>query len=516
MIITPIDILIVTALDEELASLATDFDLQSPIPIDDVPISYYLNQSIACSLGSHTYSAAVFCLNGMGNTNAAVDVSNALQYLSPTYVVMFGIAAGIETGLADVILPDQIFYTALEKQHPDRRNVRPESMRIDSVLLERFRAYYRQARETKEYTVRIGPFAVGEQVIANKEKVAELRKIHPKMLGIEMESYGVALAVSKSVKEARFIAVRGVSDNGDDQKSDVHRGKALRNAADFLLSFIRSGLLPKKSAKTKQLPKFVAIQHLSLYRRQSVHQAITAYLTRLQTFDVIELAIDQLDLYHDDSMTNPSEALERQREALARLDEILREYPECELGYFGLAHVPLMFHLGYEINHREVQLFGNEYNGGKWIDLPDKTSTPNISIEGVPEHMIDLVGDMILLMSVSYLINTPEPDEIVGRPLARIHIRAEKPMPGIVDSKEILDRFTEEFRSALHQIITNLPNVRRVHLFFAGQPTLAFRCGQQINRNTAPEIIVYNYSRRDHPSYRWALNLQTSEIIERE
>ena len=46
-------------------------------------------------------------------------------------------------------------------------------------------------------------------------------------------------------------------------------------------------------------------------------------------------------------------------------------------------------------------------------------------------------------------------------------------------------------------------------------PTLAFRCGQQINHNIDPEIVVYNYSKADNPRYRWAINLQTRETIER-
>ena len=380
MDIPSVNILIVTALDEELASLNSYFDLQSPIPIDGIPISYYFNSNLAGSSGNDTYSIAVFCLNAMGNVNAAVDVSNALQYLNPSYVFMFGIAAGIGIGLTDVIIPNQIFYVAPEKLYPDRRDVRPDSLSIDSVLLQRFHTYSFQAQAAKGYKIKIGPFAVGEQVVASKERVAELQKIHAKMLGIDMESYGVGLAVSKSVKGAKFIAVRGVSDNGDDHKTDAHRGQALQNAADFLLGFIKSGLLPKKSANADQLKKFIAVQHLSLYHRQSVHQAIKAYLTKLHAFDVVEVPIDQSEFYHEGSMTNPSEALRRQVEILARLGELLREYPECELGYFGLAHIPLVFHLGYVINRREVQVFGNEYTSAKWIDLPDRTSAPNILV----------------------------------------------------------------------------------------------------------------------------------------
>lgn len=514
---SPVDILIVTALSEELSALNSLFDFNRQPVFLTASIPCYINPGITCLSEIESYSAAAFCLNAMGNTNAGIDVSHALRDLNPSYVFMFGIAGGIkdEVGLADVIIPDKIFYNALGKQYTDGREVRPEPLRTDPVLLQRLHAYAFHLSADKDYRVKIGPLAVGEQVVANSDGIAELRKIHPKMIGIEMESYGVGLAVFKYRPDISFVAVRGVSDHADEQKNDNYRSKALKNAGDFLVGFIKSGLLPKRRTNADQLPKFIAIHHLSLYRRPSVNQAVQSYLKRLQRFDVIELPIDQVDLFRDGSLTDPAEALCRQKEMLARLDAILQEHPKCELGYFGLAHIPLMFHMGYEINRREVQMFGNDYDSGEWVDLPEKSVQSDVLVGGFPEHIVEQPGDVVMLMSVSYTITSPEPNEIVNHPLAHIHIRAEKPQLGLIDSQEILNKFTQTFRNALQRINQCFPHVQRVHLFYAGPPTLAFRCGQQINRNIDPEIIVYNYSRRDYPNYRWALNLQTEEIVER-
>jgi len=512
-----VDILIVTALSEELRALDSlfDFDLQ-PVFITS-SITCYINHNISFASGVETYSVGTFCLNMMGNTNAAIEVSHALRDLNPTYVFMFGIAGGFKdkVGLADVIIPDSIFYIASGKQGPNGHEARPEPLKINSLLLQRLCTYAFHLPVDKEYQVRVGPLAVGEQVVANSNGIAELQKIHSKMIGIEMESYGVGLAVFKYGRDISFVAVRGVSDYADEQKNNDYRGRALKNAADFLVGFIRSGLLPKRRKGTDQLPKFIAIHHLSLYRRPSVNQAVQNYLKRLQRFDVIELPIDQIDLFRDGSLTDPAEALRRQKEILIRLNEILQEYPQCEMGYLGLAHIPLVFHMGYEINRREVHMFGNDYDSGEWIDLPEKTTRHAVSVEGLPEQGMEQSGDVVMLMSVSYAIASSEPNEVVNHPLVRVHIRAEDPLLGLIDSQEVLDKFTQTFRDTLQKINNRFPNVRRVHLFYAGPPTLAFRCGQQINRNIDPEIIVYNYSRRDHPNYRWALNLQTGEVVER-
>jgi hypothetical protein len=238
-------------------------------------------------------------------------------------------------------------------------------------------------------------------------------------------------------------------------------------------------------------------------------------LKALQGYDVVEMPIDQVDLYKDGSLIDPQQALQQQKQMLVRLEDILRENPNCELGYFGLAHVPLMFHMGYEINRREVRVFGNDYDNANWFELHQNHEPPHIIVDGFPKDIIEEAGDIILLMSVTTSIVSREPNEIVDRPLATIHIRAKNPHRGLIDDEAALNGFTKTFREVLEKITVQFPNVQRVHLFFASQPTLAFRCGQQINRNMDPEIIVYNYSNRDQPKYRWALNLQTSEIIER-
>ncbi len=511
-----VDMLIVTALPEELAALDVLFDFRNQPVLIGKSTYCYVNENIVCETTGESFSAAVLCLNAMGNTNAGIDVANALQNLNAAYVFMFGIAGGVksEVDLADVIVPDKVFYNAHGKQYSSHRDSRPEVLKIDPILLQRLHTYNFHSESEKDYKVRVGPLAVGEQVIASSNSVSELQKLHAKMVGIEMESYGVGLAVLKSGQASSFVAIRGISDHADEIKNDGYRSKALKNAADFFVGFIKSGLLPKKRANSNQLPKFIAIHHLSLYRRPSINQAVQNYLKRLQSFDVIELPIDQVDLFIEGSLVDPLQALHRQKEILTRLETILQEHPNCELGYLGLAHIPLMFHMGYEINRREVCVFGNDYNGGEWIDLPEKSVEPSFHVEGIPEQVSQQNGDVVMLMSISYAINSPEPYEVVDQPLAHVHIRAEIPQLGLIDSKQVLNVFTEIFRDTLQKINHRFPYAQRLHLFYAGPPTLAFRCGQQINRNIDPEILVYNYSRREFPNYRWALNLQTGEIIE--
>lgn len=511
-----VDILIVTALPEELDSLAPHFSLQTQPDYLTTSIPCYIDPDVTCLNGTQSYSVAIFCLNAMGNTNAGIDVTNALRDLSPSYVFMFGIAGGIkdEVNLADVIIPDNIFYVGLGKHRSNGIETRPETLRTDTLLLQRLHSYVFQDANNKPYKVKIGPLAVGEHVLANNDAIAELRRLHPKLLGIEMESYGAGLAVFKQ-GNAQFVAIRGVSDHADEHKSDDYRAEALKNAADCLVGFIKAGLLPKQRLHYRATPRFIAIHHFSLYRRPSIMVDVQNYLENLQNYDVIEMPIDQVDFYNDGSLISPLDALAHQKNLLYRLENIVKENPDCMLGYFGLAHVPMTFHLGYEVNRREVRLFGNDYDSGRWFELSRNHPAPEIIVSGFPEGTVEESGDVILLMSVSSNIVSTEPSEIVHSPLATIHVRAKNPYRGLINGETALNEFASTFREVVEKINDQFPRVKRIHLFFAGQPTLAFRCGQQINRNMDPEIVVYNYSKRDQPHYRWGLNLQTCEIIER-
>ena len=79
-----------------------------------------------------------------------------------------------------------------------------------------------------------------------------------------MESFGVALASSLASLRPRFIAIRGVSDHNDELKDDEHRQEALNNTADFLLSFLQTGILSLKDHTSDDRQQtLIAIRHVS-------------------------------------------------------------------------------------------------------------------------------------------------------------------------------------------------------------------------------------------------------------
>jgi hypothetical protein len=67
------------------------------------------------------------------------------------------------------------------------------------------------------------------------------------------------------------------------------------------------------------------------------------------------------------------------------------------------------------------------------------------------------------------------------------------------------------FRTVLDTLVRMLPNIRRIHIFYAGPATLAFHLGRQISKSIHPHVTVYNYMAKDCPPYSWGLTI-TSDL----
>ena len=98
--------------------------------------------------------------------------------------------------------------------------------------------------------------------------------------------------------------------------------------------------------------------------------------------------------------------------------------------------------------------------------------------------------------------------------IASVHLAIDTPRLDCVGCEDQLNEYALAFRQVLTDIQRLLPNMQKIYLFFAGPPTLAFTCGQQISKTMDPDVVVFNFSRKDQPNYRWGLNLCTGEILD--
>lgn len=512
-----VDILIITALSEELAALRLHLPLGKKVQSESCQLAYDIGPLQTGKEGVF-YLCAMTCLHDMGNTRSGVGAACAIRDLNPSYVIMFGLAAGIEGEVkqGDVIVPTHVSYYELAKVKPDAIvEVRPNSYQADLLLRNKLADF--ASSYTSDHKIKFGPFAAGEKVIADPKAVEKLKQADPKLIGIEMESYGVARATAEMLYRPRFIAIRGVSDYADESKNDDFRELALTNAAKFLVSFFESGVLPKDKPKLTASEidiTFIAIHHLSLNKRASIKATAQNGLFEYPELELREILIDQTDLYNNGVLANPQEALQRQNDLIKQLNSFIGTYPSSHVGYFGLAHIPLMFYAGYQVNRQAVEVFATNRQTSHWIPLKKSGHGPKLRLEEVAEKSSLESGDVIIRVSMSYDVREDQIERIVKQPLASFHLRLDEPRTDIVTSEAQLDGYTRLFHELLVNINARFPNRRRIHLFMSVPPTVAFKFGQQVSKTIDPEILVYNYSNKDYPVYGWTINIMTGEVTD--
>jgi hypothetical protein len=131
---------------------------------------------------------------------------------------------------------------------------------------------------------------------------------------------------------------------------------------------------------------------------------------------------------------------------------------------------------------------------GSWVwPEADDTQFPPLEVRGLPKRKVNRPGDVVVRVSVSYEINTPQTRLNVPDAILEIDMSVPKPERGIVRSEEQTRAYGREFRRVIDQVAQQLPFCHGLHLFYAGPVSLAFHLGQQISANIHPPVTTWNF-----------------------
>jgi nucleoside phosphorylase len=262
----PVDFLIVTALEEERDAVLLQLPGYTTPPPSTDDVRYYYTAAVDATFSDGTacmYNVALVSLANMGRVQAATTASDAIRMWRPRYVMLIGIAGGLRSskvGLGDILIADQIVDYELQKMTKDGAEIRWHVHQVDPRLLEfalNFPADKWQELVSKERPKEgeparhKGPVATGDKVITVSNLLESYKKQNwPKLIGVEMEGGGVALAAHQSAIRPGFFMVRCVSDlldNKNQKKVEVWRAYACDVAACYALAMIRNGPVPPAS-----------------------------------------------------------------------------------------------------------------------------------------------------------------------------------------------------------------------------------------------------------------------------
>ena len=200
----------------------------------------------------------------MGMVAASTLTMKLIKNFRPKYLVMCGIAAGYksETNLGDILVADQTYDGSTGKittnaDTGDKEfSPNPTPLSLDADLKEKIRKFqsdedylYRLKKNWEgnkpqsELNIKIGPVVSVPYVIQNSNELENLKKHQRKIIGVEMETFGVFYsALTGFNPKPKPISIKSVCDFGDKEKGDNFQKFASYTSAKFLYDFALSDL----------------------------------------------------------------------------------------------------------------------------------------------------------------------------------------------------------------------------------------------------------------------------------
>lgn len=200
----------------------------------------------------------------MGMVASAVLTTKIITSFRPKYIVMCGLAAGIKGigNLGDILIADITFdggsgkIKTLDngdsKFEPDYKSLDLEtdlkesfvSCKAKREFLDEIKRKWLGEKPETELNIRIGPLASGAGVIENNKVIEEIKGHNRKLIGIDMETYGIFYAVKHCQKPRPLAAfsIKSISDFADPQKNDTYQKYAAYTSASFLFRFVTEKL----------------------------------------------------------------------------------------------------------------------------------------------------------------------------------------------------------------------------------------------------------------------------------
>lgn len=250
------DVAIINALQTENKHVKRAFENDGweelKVPADHSTI-YYRKQ--ICNKDK-TYRIVTCSSLQMASTASAVLATKVIYNFRPKLLIMTGIAAAVnrdEVNLGDILVASKVWDGASGKIKTDNEGddvfypdfheipIDPDihalvqKMADNRGLLDSIEAKYEGHKPAYKLNVRIGPIASVPAVLSSQGEVKKIEIHCRKLLGIEMEGYGVFYAAQNSAhpKPQYTILIKSASDFADPQKSDDFQDYCMYTSANF-------------------------------------------------------------------------------------------------------------------------------------------------------------------------------------------------------------------------------------------------------------------------------------------
>jgi nucleoside phosphorylase len=229
----------------------------------DIPntrLSHLYKQTTLLTKGGKTLKVVGTVATSMGLTASSIATTQMIMQFRPRLVVMVGIAAGTRSGnkeFGDVLVADpSVDYNSgkvvsengirefLPDPYPIGLNARLRAVlnryRVPNVMIDQISMSWNKQRPATRNRLHLGPVGAADQVIDDESRIVEIQKNWRKLIGVEMETYGVYRACHEAPEpKPRFVSFKSVCDFAA-SKTDSWQDYAAFLAANFAIVFLKT------------------------------------------------------------------------------------------------------------------------------------------------------------------------------------------------------------------------------------------------------------------------------------
>ncbi|KAF5066354.1 5'-methylthioadenosine/S-adenosylhomocysteine nucleosidase [anaerobic digester metagenome] len=196
----------------------------------------------------------------MGMVASATLAMKMINTFKPRYIIMTGIAAGYKddkVDFGDILVADQSYDGTNGKivtldNGEKGFSPNPTPIPLDADIKEKIRCYenkhellaqikrgFNGNKPTSELKIKIGPIVSVPYVVQNEDEFVSFKDNQRKLIGLEMESFGIFYSACNTVNPKPIpIVIKSVCDFGDSHKGDNYQIYAAFTSAHFMYEFV--------------------------------------------------------------------------------------------------------------------------------------------------------------------------------------------------------------------------------------------------------------------------------------
>ncbi|WP_283606659.1 SAVED domain-containing protein [Faecalispora anaeroviscerum] len=206
--------------------------------------------------------------------------------------------------------------------------------------------------------------------------------------------------------------------------------------------------------------------------------------------------------------TNIPEAIRFQDAKLQEIKAIRRR--KCF--YYGIAHTPLIFRLGYQVGLKDMNFLHSYQRGSgnkKFRELCEYDLDKYDFSRFDQENLESKSQELLVTIATTYPISKVDLACFNLTEMHTLEIEASDINMGtdfFSSYRKIISyctAITDELRKICKQY-----NIKKIHIVLSTSVNFTFVLGQYLNNNQIPETIVYHYKKGEEPCYPWGISIQ--------